>query len=209
MIELLNIVILTLFVNVTASTISMIVGVFFGYKLFYTKIKGKKILIVFNRTMMSMPPVVMGLIVYMLFCRNGIFAPLRWLYTVKILVLTQVLLIIPIIAGHFYDLLENKGDSIMYYLSALGANKKQQVFNMLIEEKNKLIIIFTIGFSRAVSEVGAIMITGGNIRGKTRMMTTSISMLQSQGEMEMAIAFGCILLLIAFIIQYVLNYFKE
>ncbi|MFV0440877.1 MAG: ABC transporter permease [Lachnospirales bacterium] len=204
-----KVVLLTLFVNITSSIIAMIIGVCFGYKLYYCNLKMKKYIIVFNRTMMSLPPVVLGLTVYILFRRNGVFAPLQWLYTVKILIVTQVLLIIPIITGHFYDMLENSGDDVMFYLKALGANKKQQFVNMLFEEKNNVIIIFTIGFSRAVSEVGAIMITGGNIRGKTRMMTTSISMLQSQGEIEMAMVYGAVLLIIAFIIQFVLQYFKE
>lgn len=207
--EMLNVIILTLFVNITSTIISMIIGIFFGYHIFYTKLKIRKYIVVFNRTMMSLPPVVLGLIVYLLFRRSGVFAFLQWLYTVKILIVTQVLLITPIIAGHFYDLLENEGDSIMYYLKALGANRKQQFFNMLLEQKGNIIVICTLGFSRAVSEVGAVMITGGNIRGRTRMMTTSISMLQSQGEIQMAITYGVILLMIAFSIQFVLHYFKE
>lgn len=207
--EILHIITLTLFVNISATIISMIFGIFFGYHLFYTKLKCRKYFIVFNRTMMSLPPVVLGLIVYLLFRRSGVFAFLQWLYTVKILILTQVILITPIIAGHFFDLLENEGDAIMYYLKALGANRREQFFNMLIEQKANIIVICTLGFSRAVSEVGAVTITGGNIRNKTRMMTTSISMLQSQGEIEMAITFGVVLLLIAFSIQFVLHYFKE
>lgn len=206
---MLEIILLTLFVNITATVISMVIGVFLGYKLFYSNFRFKKYVVVFNRTMMSLPPVVLGLVVYILFCRNGMFAFLQWLYTVKILILTQVLLIIPIIAGHFYDMLENEGHNIIYYLKVLGASPKQQFFNMLLEQKSEVIIIFTLGFSRAVSEVGAITITGGNIKGKTRMMTTSISMLQSQGEIEMAIEFGVILIAIAFIIQFILHYFKE
>lgn len=207
--EILGIITLTLFVNITSTIISMIIGIFLGYHLFYTKLKARKYIIVFNRTMMSLPPVVLGLIVYLLFRRNGVFAFLQWLYTPQILVVTQVLLITPIIAGHFFDLLENEGDDIMYYLKALGANRYEQFINMLIEQKGNVIVICTLGFSRAVSEVGAITIAGGNIRGKTRMMTTSISMLQSQGEIGEAITFGVILLLIAFSIQFVLHYFKE
>ncbi len=206
---MLEIILLTLFVNITSTIIATIIGVIFGYKIFYTQIKLKKYLIVFNRTMMSLPPVVLGVMVYILFRRSGTFGSLKLLYTPSILIVTQVLLIVPIITGHFYELLENDGDEIMYYLSVLGANKKQQFFNMLIELKSQIIVIFTIGFSRAVSEVGAVMITGGNIKGSTRMMTTSISMLQSQGEIVDAIFLGTILLLIAFIIQYVLNYYKE
>ncbi len=203
-----EIITLTLFVNLTSTIIATIIGIYLGYLLFFSKSKFKSIFVVFNRTMMSLPPVVLGLLVYMVFRRNGSLAWLQWLYTVKILIVTQVLLVTPIICGHFYDLLENEGSDIMYYLKVLGANKRQQFWNMLLEEKSNIIIIFTVGFSRAVSEVGAIMITGGNIKGKTRMMTTSISMLQSQGEIQQAINFGIILLIIAFVIQYVLNYFK-
>ncbi len=200
---------LTLFVNIFSTVIAMVLGVFIGYRLYYTKMKAKKFLVVFNRTMMSLPPVVLGLVVYMLFRRNGVFSFLEMLYTVKILIVTQVLLVTPIIAGHFYDLLESDGDSIMYYLKALGAKRYQQFFNMVIELKGSMIIIFTIGFSRAVSEVGAIMITGGNIKGKTRMMTTSISMFQSQGDINEALTLGVVLLLISFVIQGVLQYFKD
>ncbi len=161
-----EIIVLTLFVNISSTIIATIIGLVLGYKLFYTKVKFKKYLIVFNRTMMSLPPVVLGLIVYILFRRNGVFGMLKWLYTPKILILTQTILIIPIITGHFYDLLENEGDSVMYYLRALGANKQQQIFNMLLELKGQIIVIATIGFSRAVSEVGAIMIAGGNDYGR-------------------------------------------
>ncbi len=207
--ELLGIIILTLFVNISATLIAMFFGVIIGYKLFFMKSPIKKYFVVFNRTMMSLPPVVLGLVVYLLFRRSGIFAFLELLYTVKILVLTQVLLVTPIIAGHFYDLLDSDGQAIMYYLKALGANRQEQFFNMIVELKSSMIIILTIGFSRAVSEVGAIMITGGNIKGKTRMMTTSISMFQSQGEINKALTLGLILLIISFIIQGVLEYFKE
>ncbi len=203
-----EIIALTLFVNLTSTIIATILGVFLGYLLFHSNSRFKNIFVVFNRTMMSLPPVVLGLLVYIVFSRNGTLAWLQWLYTVNILIVTQVLLVTPIICGHFYDLLENEGKDIMYYLQVLGANKRQQFWNMLLEEKANMIIIFTVGFSRAVSEVGAIMITGGNIKGKTRMMTTSISMLQSQGEIQQAINLGIVLLVIAFGIQYVLNYFK-
>ncbi len=205
---MIEIITLTLFVNITSTVIATVFGIFLGYVLFYSKTRFKNIFVVFNRTMMSLPPVVLGLIVYMVFRRSGPLAWLQWLYSVKILIVTQVLLVTPIICGHFYDLLENEGSDIMYYLRVLGANKRQQFWNMLLEEKANIIIIFTTGFSRAVSEVGAIMITGGNIKGKTRMMTTSISMLQSKGEMEQAIGFGIVLLAIAFAIQFALNYFK-
>lgn len=206
---MLQIVVLTLFVNITATLIAMFFGIVFGYKLYFTNIKSKKFFVVLNRTLMSLPPVVCGLFLYLLFRRNGALGFFQLLYTVKILVLTQVVLITPIVSGHFYDLLEEKGENVMYYLKVLGANKKQQFFNMILELKGSMIIIITIAFSRAVSEVGAIMITGGNIKDKTRMMTTSISMLQSQGEVEMAMTFGFILLGIAFVIQFILYYFKD
>ncbi len=206
---MLEIITLTLFVNLTSTIIAMLVGGVLGYKLYYAKFVLKKYLIVFNRTMMSLPPVVLGVAVYILFRRSGVFGSLKWLYTPTILIITQALLIIPIITGHFYDLMERSGKNIMYYLKVLGANKKQQILNMLLEVKGQVIIIFTIGFSRAVSEVGAVMIAGGNIKGKTRMMTTSISMLQSQGEIGDAVFLGTVLLMIAFFIQYVLHYFKE
>ncbi len=206
---MIEIILLTLFVNLTSTIIATVFGIFLGYVLFNCESRLKNIFVVFNRTMMSLPPVVLGLLIYIVFRRSGPLAWLQWLYTVKILIVTQVLLVTPIICGHFYDLLENEGNDIMYYLRVLGANKRQQFWNMLLEEKSSIIIIFTTGFSRAVSEVGAIMITGGNIKGRTRMMTTSISMLQSKGEIEQAIALGVVLLVIAFIIQFVLNYFKD
>lgn len=206
---MIDIILLTLFVNITSTILASIFGIIIGYKLFYTTNSLKNLIVVFNKTMMSMPPVVLGLMVYILFRRSGMFGDLQWLYTPKILILTQVLLITPIVIGNFYDLLDSDGDSVIYYLKVLGASKGQQFLNMLLELKGRIIIIVTLAFSRAVSEVGAVMIVGGNIKGRTRMMTTSISMLQSQGEIDEALVFGFILLIIAFMIQYVLNYYKE
>ncbi len=206
--ELGSIIGLTLLVNISSSLIALILGILAGFYIFYTKSPLRSLWVVLNRTLMSLPPVVLGLLLFLLFSRQGPLGPLEMLFTVKILILSQILLVTPIISGHFYDLLEHRGGAIMAYAEALGAGKIHRGLNTLYELKEQLIFVFVVGLSRAVSEVGAVMIVGGNLRNKTRMMTTSISMLQSQGDIREALILGGVLLLLAFIMQYLIYRFK-
>ncbi len=202
--EIIEIILLTLFVNISATLIAMFFGLVISYILFKKSFKGKNLILGINRTLMSLPPVVLGLFLFILFSKNGYLGFFEMLYTVKILVLAQVLLITPIIVGHCYKLFCSNVNMFENFYS-LGAKGFEFFKVCIIEMKRELIFILLIGFSRAVSEVGAVMIVGGNIRHKTRLMTTTISMTQSMGDYNVAISLGVVLLIISFLIQHSLH----
>ncbi len=198
--EIFEIIFLTLFVNITSTVIAMVLGIILAYTLYKSDFSSKKILLGMNRTLMSLPPVVLGLILFILFSNNGILGFLNMLFTVKILILAQTLLIIPIVTGHCYNLFCSRKNMFSHF-ETLGAEGIELYKICLLEMKNELIFILLIAFSRAVSEVGAVMIVGGNIRHKTRLMTTTISMTQSMGDYTVAICLGIVLLIISLLIQ--------
>ncbi len=202
--EIINIIVLTLFVNITSTLIAMAVGIIISYILYKKSFKGKDLLLSINRTLMSLPPVVLGLFLFILFSKNGPLGFFKMLFTVKILILAQVLLITPIIVGHCYNLFCSH-KNMFTSLHSLGARGFELLKVCVLEMKKELVFILLIGFSRAVSEVGAVMIVGGNIRHKTRLMTTTISMTQSMGDYYVAISLGVVLLMISFLIQYMLQ----
>ncbi len=202
--EVIEIILLTLFVNVTATLLAMFFGLTIGYILYKKSFRIKNVILSINRTLMSLPPVVLGLFLFILFSKNGYLGFLEMLYTVKILILAQILLITPIITGHCYNLFCNNINMFENFYS-LGARKYEFFKVCILEMKRDLIFIWLVGFSRAVSEVGAVMIVGGNIRHKTRVMTTTISMTQSMGDYNNAIVLGIVLLVISFLIQHYLH----
>ncbi len=206
--ETLEIILLTLFVNITASIVAMVIGSFFAILLYKYRFPCKSLVLLLNRTLMALPPVVLGLVMFLAFSRSGPLGFLDLLFTVPILILTQIILLIPIITGHVYNYIESNRN-LLYSLKLLGCNRVQIIHTSILEMKKGLIFIFFIGFSRAVSEVGAVMIVGGNIAGETRMMTTAISMYISMGERETAIALGATLLAITFFVQLFLRKLEE
>ncbi len=199
--EIFEIIMLTLFVNITSTIIAMLLGLIIAYFLYKKDFFCKNIVLNLNRTFMSLPPVVLGLFLFILFSKNGLFGYFKLLFTVKIIILAQVLLIIPIITGHCYNLFCNRKNMFENF-STLGAKGLDFFKVSLVEMKRDLTFILILGFSRAVSEVGAVMIVGGNIRYKTRLMTTTISMTQSMGDYSIAISLGIVLLIISFFIQF-------
>ncbi len=201
--DLLSIITLSIIINVLATVIATLIGLVFGYVLYFKNFKGKSVLIIINKTLMGLPPVVLGLVLFILFKRDGMLGFLELLYTPLILLLAQVLLIIPIATGNVYQMLVQSGSKLFFTLKMFGVKGFKLIYYSLGEYRNQLLFICMIGFSRAVSEVGAVMIVGGNIAGSTRMMTTSIAMLKSSGDFTMAITIGVILLVISFTIQLV------
>ncbi len=199
--DLVNIIVLSLFVNIFATIIATAIGICFGYILYFSNFKLKSLIILINKTMMGLPPVVLGLVLFILFKRDGALGFLSLLYTPKILLLAQVLLIIPIATGNVYQMLDQTGKKLFFTLKMFDVRGFKLILYSLSEYRNQILFICMIGFSRAVSEVGAVIIVGGNIAGSTRMMTTSIAMLKSSGNFNEAITIGIILLCISFTIQ--------
>ncbi len=185
-----------------ASTlVSAVLGVAIGLWLQNHEFAGKKVVVRINRTLMGVPPVVIGLLVYMLTMRGGPLGPLALLFTVKGMILAQVLIITPIISGMVFSYAESTVPAIKAFAKTMGADKKQTDRLILSELRNEIYFCIITGFGRAISEVGSVMLVGGNIKGHTRTMTTMISLLKSQGIYSEGIGLGVLLLIMAFILQ--------
>jgi tungstate transport system permease protein len=196
-----NIVEVTLRMALTSTLISLIIGTFLGLLLERSKFPGKRIVVRINRTLMGVPPVVMGLVVYLLFMRQGPFGALDILFTVPAMIIAQVLIITPIICGMVYSVAQRNAQTIRLFGLTMGANRFQTQRIVIRELSNEIYFAGITGFGRAISEVGAVMIVGGNIAGRTRTMTTAITLLRGRGNYQEAIYLGIVLLVLAFLIH--------
>ena len=193
-----------------ASTlISAVLGVATGLWLQNHDFTGKKAVVRINRTLMGVPPVVIGLLVYLLTMRGGPLGPLSLLFTVRGMVLAQVLIITPIISGMVFSYAESAVPAIRTFAKTMGADKRQTDRLILSELRNEIYFCVITGFGRAISEVGSVMLVGGNIKGHTRTMTTMISLLKSQGIYSEGIGLGVLLLIMAFILQTLGDYVRK
>jgi len=193
---------LTLIVNVSATILGTIIGALIGYRLYFSKNFLKPVWVYLIKTLMGIPPVVLGLILFIVIRSNGPLGFFGMLFTPGALVVAQTLLVIPIVAGNVYQLLISKGEVLFFTLNMYKLGFMNKIKYSILQFRNELLFIMILGFSRTVSEVGAVMIVGGNIRGHTRVMTTAIASLRSQGSADEAIAYGIVLLLISLIIQF-------
>ncbi|MCK9217176.1 MAG: ABC transporter permease [Firmicutes bacterium] len=207
--EVFSIVSLSLFVSITAtiigSLISVPLSVYFGIKEF----RWKKLFSRITYTMMSIPTVVIGLVVVIILARKGPFGRFDLLYTRKAMIIAQVLLVSPYVFGLTYGLAKSRGEIIEKIGLALGANRLEIIVLIIRELKVDILVNVATSFSRAISEVGAVMIVGGNIKHHTRVITTTISMMNSMGDYPMAIALGIILILISFVIHSIIYSYSE
>ncbi len=202
--EIYSVVGLSLYVSLTSTVISSFLAIPFGILLGIKSFRGKKIVVRFIYTMMSLPPVIVGLVVFLLISRNGPLGHLGIVFTPTAMIVAQICLVTPIIIGIVYNAAKEKGEEIQNLAYTLGANKIQTLILLIRELRVHLFSAIVTGYGRAISEVGAVMIVGGNIKGHTRVMTTTIAMLKSMGDYETAIAIGIVLLLISFIINSIL-----
>lgn len=187
---------------VCACLISSFLGILFGLLLERFNFRGKKLIIRINRTLMGMPPVVAGLVVYLLLMRRGPLGFLGWLFTIKGMVVAQALIITPIMTGMVHQHAVSKAPEIREFCLTMGAGRWQTVWTILKEMRHDIYFCIVTAFGRSISEVGSVMLVGGNIKGRTRTMTTAISLLKSQGIFTEGIALGLILLVMAFVIQW-------
>lgn len=207
--ELFQIVLLTLVVTVISTTLSSIFGIVLG--LWFANYQGrfKSVGTLILRTLMGLPPVVVGLVVFLLFSRNGPLGGFELLFTPTIMIIAQIIIITPIIMGLTHSTLQKQQTIIKAQAKTLGANNTQQLWMLVSELRYEFFCHIMTGYSRAISEVGAVMIVGGNIRFKTRMMTTAIAMLQGQGDYQSAITLGIILIVMSLLIHSILHYYQQ
>ena len=204
--EIYQIIFLSLMLAFTASITALVFGVVLGILISSTSFVGKKLVKKLIFTFMGIPPVVLGLFVLLL--TIGPLKPFDLLFTVRAMFIAQFLLVLPIITGNIIISSEKTQKSVLETATTLGASKRDKIKLLINETKPFIMMSLILGFSRAISEVGAVMLVGGNIRYETRTMTTYIARTNSMGEYGSSIAMGLILLLLAFMIHSVLARFR-
>lgn len=207
--EVFEVVLTSLYVTFVSLAIAGGTGIPAGLLIAGRRFRMKGILMRVIYTLMGMPPVLCGLIVYVFFMRRGPLGSLSLNYTVTVMIIAQTLLILPIIMGITISAAGEKQEQVRKLARTLGAGKRQTAGLLMFELKPGLITALVSGFSRGISEVGAVMIVGGNIEGRTRTMTTYISQLKGMGEFERAVAVGIILLVLSFAVNSVLYHFQK
>jgi tungstate transport system permease protein len=189
---------LSLVVSFLSTIIAGALGILFGFYTGLKRFRGKRIYARILYTLMGLPPVVVGLLVAIMLARRGPFGQLQLLFTPTAMVIAQVLLVTPIVTGIVFNLAGKRGREIYDLGKTLGGGPVSILKLFVKELKTELLAALVTGFGRAVSEVGAVMIVGGNIKGHTRVMTTYIAMNNSMGNYAAALAMAIVLLSLSF-----------
>lgn len=199
--EVYQIVLLSLWVSGIATLLALFVGLPLGISTGIGKFPLKKLYGSVLFTAMGIPPVVIGLLVTIMLSRKGPLGAYELLFSPQAMVIAQFILVLPIVTGILYGTATEKGRQVYELAKSLGANRIETLW-LLIKELHSSVLLATMtGFGRAISEVGAVMLVGGNIRGQTRVMTTFITMNNSMGAYEKSIAMAIVLLCISLIIN--------
>ena len=191
--------------SLASSLIALLIGVPLGILLGSGKFFGRKVLIVINRTLMGMPPVVCGLVFYMLFSGVGPFRAAKLLFTVKIMIMAQVVLITPIVAGNMETYVSGISDAVYESAKGIGLSKFRAFLLLCNECVYQVFSAYLLAFSRAIAEVGAVSMVGGAIAWKTNVMTTAIMEYTNKGNFALGIALGMILMALALIVNILLS----
>jgi tungstate transport system permease protein len=191
---LMQIIALSLRVTLTAVLIACAVGLPLGAALALGRFAGRGAVVVVFNALMGLPPVVAGLIVYLMLSRSGPLGPLGLLFTPTAMILAQTILILPIVVSLTRSVIEDLWSEYAEQLRSLGAGRVRAVPTLLWDGRVSLLTGVLAGFGRASAEVGAVLIVGGNIAGHTRTMTTAITLETSRGNLGLAVALGIILL---------------
>jgi tungstate transport system permease protein len=192
--DLWAIVFLSLRVSLTAVLIGAVIGMPLGAALAVGRFAGRRVMIVLVNAMMGLPPVVVGLLVYLLLSRSGPLGVLELLYTPTAMIIAQVVLVTPIIAALTRQAVETLDREYAEQLRSLGVSRLASVPTLLWDGRLALLTALLAGFGRAIAEVGAVIIVGGNINHATRLMTTTIALETSKGNLALALALGTILI---------------
>lgn len=199
--ELMEIIRLSLAVTLTAVALACLVGLPLGAALALARFPGRGPVVVIFNALMGLPPVVAGLVLYLLLSRSGPLGGLGLLFSPVAMVLAQAVLILPIVTSLTRSVVEDLWDEYREQLRSLGSTRLRAVPTLLWDARFSLLTGILAGFGRASAEVGAVLIVGGNIAGHTRTMTTAITLETSRGDLGLAVALGLILLAITFTIN--------
>lgn len=208
--ELYGIVLLSLKISTISVLISSIIGIPLGTIISLKKFKGKTMLINIINTFMGLPPVVVGLVVFILLSHQfGVLGRYRLLFTQTAMIIAQILLAVPIVVGLTIVAVHGISAQIQNTAVSLGASKTQLVWTLIREAKYSIGASVIVAFGRLLAEVGAVMMVGGNIRFQTRVITTAIALHKGMGEFQQALALGMILIFISFLINLLLDIFRK
>ena len=199
--ELAGILGLSLLVSGVAVVVAMLLGVPSGIYLGLRRFPGRQLLVTLVNTGMGLPPVVVGLVVFLLLARSGPFGRLELLYTPWAMMIAQVVIATPLVVGITLAAVQGLDPRVHLQILSLGASRPQHYWKIVQEARLSLVAALAAGFGSIISEVGAVMMVGGNIRGQTRVMTTAIVLEARQGNFAMAIAISIVLLTIAVVIN--------
>jgi tungstate transport system permease protein len=203
--ELLNILGTTARVSLTSSVIALLLGVPLGIALGVWRFRGRGVLVVLNRTLMGMPPVVCGLLFYLLFSGVGPFRHLQLLFTVKLMILAQVVLITPIVIGNMETYVAELAPSLRETAKGLGFGPGKRFLLLVNECVYSIFSVYLLAFARAIAEVGAVSMVGGAIAWKTNVMTTAIMQYTNRGNFTLGIALGLILMALSLLVNVALS----
>jgi len=207
--EVVGIALLSLKVSGLATLISLLLGIGTGTVVALTSFPGKKLLVSLVNTGMGLPPVVVGLFVSILLWRNGPLGFLELLYTPTAIVIAQSVIATPIVMGITIAAMQNLPANLRLQILALGATRIQLIWMLIKEARLPLMAGVMAGFGGIISEVGASIMVGGNVKGYTRVLTTATVMETGRGNFDVAIALSLILLLFCFAINYVLTHIQQ
>lgn len=202
---LLDIISVTLKMSLSSSILALLIGVPFGVFLGSSHFRGKKILVVINRTLMGLPPVVCGLLCFLMFCGVGPLRHLKLLYTVKGMVIAQIMLITPIVVGSMEPFVDGIYPMIRDTSEGLGLSRGRITKLLINESRYQIISTYLLALSRALAEVGAVSMVGGAIIFKTNVMTTAIMNYTNMGNFQMAMALGIILMGISLVVNIIVS----
>lgn len=198
---LVEIVLLSLRVSLSAVVLACLLGLPIGAAIAVTRFPGRSALIVLLNTMMGLPPVAIGLLLYLLLSNAGPLGILNLLYTPAAMIIAQAVLVTPIIAALARQVIEDLNAEYDEQLRSLGVSRPQAIATLLWDGRYTLLTVALAGFGRAIAEVGAVIIVGGNIDRVTRVMTTAIALETSKGDLALALALGIILVGLAIIVN--------
>ena len=207
--ELITISLRSLYVTITALIISILIAFPLAALLVVTRFQFRQAIIVTLNALMGLPPVVVGLIVYILFSRSGPLGVLGLLYTTSAMIIAQVIIITPLITSIAHQSMQALWADYRNLLISINISKMQRVITLMWDSKRALITACLAGFGRGIGEVGAIMIVGGNIDNATRVLTTAISLETSRGDFSLALALGFVLITLAISISFATHWFGK
>lgn len=207
--ETLRIAALSLRVSLTATVISLVIGISLGTAIGLTRFPGRRFIITLVNTGMGLPPVVVGLVVMIFLWRSGPLGSLELIFTPTAMVIAQIIISLPIITGFTMASIQQLDPKLRLQIQALGASQLQMLWLLLKETRLPLLAAVMAGFGGIISEVGASQMVGGNITDQTRVLTTAIVMEAGKGDFGLAIALSVILMIIVYLVNLVLTSIQQ